>query len=208
MSRKARSLILLLVVLTLLLTACGGAMSDQPRLEPYEVSDFFADGQASRPLVANTVPREGYTEDTAFSTGMQDGAPVTVIPIPVTLDVIQRGQERYNIYCAPCHGLDGDADGMIVQRGFPKPPSYYSDRLRSAAPGHIYDVITNGFGMMFDYATQVHPADRWAIVAYIQALQLSRSASADALPAEDRAALESDAATGTPPASPTPGGGS
>ena len=203
MSRKARTLILLLAALTLLLAACGGAMSDQPRLEPYEFSDFFADGQASRPLVANTIPREGYTEDMAFATGLRDGEPVTTIPMPVTLDVIQRGQERYNIYCAPCHGLDGDADGMIVQRGFPEPPSYYSDRLRLAAPGHTYDVITNGFGVMFDYAAQVHPADRWAIVAYIQALQLSRSASADALPAEDLAALNGEASDNA-----TPGGGS
>jgi mono/diheme cytochrome c family protein len=186
----------LVVVSLVLLAGCQGRMKDQPRVEPYEASAFFSDGQGSRPLVANTVPREGFTEDMTFLTGMDNGSPATAIPMPVTLDVIQRGQERYNIFCAPCHGLDGDGDGIIVQRGFPSPPSYHIDRLRNASPGHFFDVMTNGFGVMFDYATQVTPADRWAIVSYIQALQLSHNAAANDLPAQDRDALVGGAPSG------------
>jgi mono/diheme cytochrome c family protein len=118
------------------------------------------------------------------------GTPVEEFPFPITREIVERGQNRYNIYCAPCHAITGNGDGMIVQRGFSPPPSFHSDRLRDAPVGYYYDVITNGFGRMYSYSSRIQPADRWAIIAYIRALQLSQNAPANELPAEDRAQVE------------------
>jgi len=158
-------------------------MQDQPRLRPLRKSDFFADTQSSRPLVPGTVARGNLRDDAYFYTGMIGKEAGDMMPFPVTQQVLERGRERYNVYCAPCHSETGDGDGMIVQRGYRRPPSYHIDRLRKAPLGHFYDVIANGFGAMPDYAAQIQPRDRWAIVAYIRALQLSQNAPASAIPA-------------------------
>jgi len=164
-------------------------MHDQPRYGPLQPSRFFADGRSSRPLVAGTVARGELREDKIFYTGKLNDKPVPAIPIPVTRQLLKRGQERFNIYCAPCHDRIGNGLGMIVRRGFRRPPSLHIDRLRAAAPGYLYDVIANGFGAMPDYAAQVAPQDRWAIVSYIRALQYSQNAPVADLPPERRAQL-------------------
>ncbi len=189
---------LILVLAVMFFTAsCRYDMQDQPKYKPYKKSDFFNDGRASRELPSGVVPRGFLREDKAFYTGKKemvssvqvqtttDAQGNTVVtsfpdsieefPIPVTKELIDRGQERYNIYCIICHGPTGNGDGMIVRRGFTKPPTYHDDRLRNAPVGHFYDVITNGWGRMNGYAAQIQPADRWAIVAYIRALQYSQN---------------------------------
>lgn len=175
------------------LPGCRRDLADQGHHEPLEASAFFADGAASRPLPAHTVPRGQLRDDELFYTGQVDGQLAPVFPAPVTRAMLERGRERYDIYCSVCHGRTGDGRGMIVQRGFPQPPSLHLERLRQAPPGHFYQVITNGFGTMYSYATRVEPADRWAIAAYIRVLQLSQNATlADVEPAE-RAKLERSA---------------
>jgi mono/diheme cytochrome c family protein len=180
------------VGLALLTTAaCRQDMQDQPKYIPLRPSDFFADGRSERPLIEGTVARGHLNEDAAFYTGKSaDGKFLETFPFPVTKDVIERGQQRFNVYCTPCHDRLGTGDGMIVRRGYRKPPSYHIDRLRQAANGYLYDVITNGFGAMPDYAAQIQPRDRWAIVAYVRALQLSQNASVNDVPAEGRAQLQ------------------
>lgn len=185
------------------LAGCRQDMHQAPRYDPLEKSDFFADGRAARPLVEHTVARGFLREDVALYTGKQpNGAFVETIPVPVDKALLERGQDRYNVYCAPCHGRTGDGNGMIVQRGFKQPTSYHTDRLRAQPVGYFYDVITNGFGAMQDYSAQVAPRDRWAIAAYLRALQFSRNASVADVPAEARGALEA----GTP--APSHGGAS
>jgi hypothetical protein len=152
-------------------------MRDQPRLDPLEASDFFDDGVASRPLPPGTVPRGHLNQDPRFAAGRDGNRLAERFPVEVTRKMLERGQERYNIFCAVCHGRVGDGLGMVVRRGFKQPPSYHTDRLRSAPPGYFFDVMTNGFGTMPSYAAQVEPADRWAIAAYIRALQLSQNAT-------------------------------
>jgi mono/diheme cytochrome c family protein len=152
-------------------------MHDQPKQEPLEASTFFRDGQGSRPLVEGTVARGELREDEHLYTGKVNGQPATTFPFPITRETMDRGQDRYNIYCAPCHDRAGTGNGMIVQRGYRQPQSFHIDRLREAPPGHFYDAITSGFGAMPDYRAQIRPEDRWAIVAYIRALQLSQHAS-------------------------------
>ncbi len=152
-------------------------MHDQPRFKPLRKSDFYADLRSSRPILDGTIPRGQLRDDTYFYTGKVGNQDGDEMPFPVTMQVLARGRERFNIYCAPCHSRVGDGNGMIVQRGYRRPPSYHIDRLRKAPLGHFYDVITNGFGAMPDYASQVQPQDRWAIIAYIRALQLSQSAT-------------------------------
>ena len=174
----------------LLSAGCRQDMHDQPRFKPYAKSDFFADKRSARPLVDGTVARGHLREDAVLYTGKAAGKPADAFPFPVTADVMARGRERFDIFCSPCHGRTGAGDGMIVQRGYRKPPTFHQDRLRQAAPGYTYDVITNGFGAMPDYAQQIPVRDRWAIVAYITALQRSQHAAADRLPAEARAALD------------------
>lgn len=176
-------------------TACRQDMHQAPRYDPLEKSDFFADGRAARPLVEGSVARGFLREDTVFYTGKQaNGAFVDTIPVPVDKALLERGQDRYNVYCAPCHGRTGDGNGMIVQRGFKQPTSYHTDRLRAQPVGYFYDVVTNGFGAMQDYSAQVTPRDRWAIAAYLRALQLSRNAHVSDVPADARGALEAGTA--------------
>jgi cytochrome c553 len=166
-------------------------MFNQPSQRPLEQSSFFRDNQmASRPVVANTVPRGHLREDEAFYTGQVGGLLVVSFPMPITRDVMLRGRERFDIYCAPCHGRMGDGNGMISQRGFPKPPSFHIDRLRQAPAGHFFDVITRGYGVMFSYAARVEPQDRWAIAAYIRALQASQDARISDVPQDLRVQLE------------------
>jgi mono/diheme cytochrome c family protein len=174
----------------ILLTGCSRGMDDQPRYDSLEPSAFFEDGRSARPLVPGTVPRGFLKEDEEFYTGLVQGRPTERFPVPVTRDMLVRGQERYDIYCAVCHDRVGSGQGMVVQRGFPQPPSFHSDRLRQAPAGHFYDVITRGFGRMPDYASEVPPHDRWAIAAYIRALQLSQRASLNDVPEDKRGSLE------------------
>ena len=177
---------------TLTLTACRQDMQDEPRYKPLARSEFFSDGRSARPMVEGTVARGHMRIDEARYTGKIDGEDVDQFPIPISKADIERGQTRFNIYCTPCHGRLGDGTGMVVLRGFRQPPSYYSDRLVNAPVGHFYDVITNGFGAMPSYASRVESDDRWRIVAYIRALQLSESASANDVPADQRQNLKEE----------------
>jgi mono/diheme cytochrome c family protein len=180
-------------------TGCRQDMHDQPKYKPLRESDFFADKRASRPLVAGTVARGSLREATLFYTGkLESGLLTDKLPMPVTKELLDRGRVQFETYCAPCHGRTGAGHGMIVQRGFKKPFSYHIDRLRMMPVGYFYDVITNGFGAMSDYAAQVAVKDRWAIAAYVRTLQLSQYAPLDAVPAAKRAALESAAAGAAP----------
>jgi mono/diheme cytochrome c family protein len=166
------------------LAACRLDMHVQPRQNPLSRSDFFADQRSERPPVEGTVARGELREDTYFYTGKAGNSPGDSMPFPVTKEVLQRGRERFDIYCAPCHSRVGDGNGFIPSRGFArKPPSYHIERLRKAPLGYFYDVITNGFGIMPDYAAQIPPRDRWNIVAYIRALQFSQNATQADVPA-------------------------
>ena len=152
-------------------------MQNEPRYKPLAASDFFSDQRSARPMVEGTVARGHLRIDEARYTGKMDGEDIDQFPIPIAKADIERGQTRFNIYCTPCHGRLGDGNGMVVLRGFRQPPSYYSDRLVHAPVGHFFDVISNGFGAMPSYASRVEPDDRWRMIAYIRALQLSESAS-------------------------------
>jgi mono/diheme cytochrome c family protein len=163
-----------LVGLAVGLTACDN-MANQPRVKPYEVPYGANKAGAAKP-VPHTIARDDALEQPS--------------PPPVTMALLKRGQQRFNIYCSPCHGRTGEGNGMIVQRGFPRPPSYFIERLRNAPNQHFYDVITHGYGAMYPYSDRVQPADRWAIVAYIRALQASASASPSDVPADKRSALQ------------------
>ncbi len=166
-------------------------MHDQPVYQPLEQSTFFPDGQASRTPVPGTVARGHLNDDTLLHTGQVAGTPAQVFPFRVDEQVMARGRERFNIYCAPCHAETGLGDGMVVRRGYRRAPSLADERLRQAPPGHFFDVITRGFGAMPDYAAQISPGDRWAIVAYVRALQLSAHATLDDVPVAERGRLES-----------------
>jgi len=181
MMRKLRNIAPFLLVL--LLAGCRQDMHDQPRFKPLAMSDFYTDLRSARPQVEGTVARGQLHEDTYFYTGKVGNNPGDYMPFAVTEDVLVRGRERFDIYCAPCHSRLGDGNGMIVQRGFRPPPSYHTDRLRKAPLGYFFDVISNGFGAMPDYAAQIPPRDRWNIVAYIRALQLSQNAPSSDVPA-------------------------
>jgi mono/diheme cytochrome c family protein len=184
------SRLLLVVASCAFLAGCRQDMHDAPRYEPLEASTFFADGRGSRTLVANTVPRGMLREDEHLYQGKVDGQLTDTFPMPVTDQVMARGRERFNVFCAPCHGRTGQGNGMVVQRGFRAPPSFHDERLRTAPVGYFYDVQTNGFGAMSDYAAQVPVADRWAIAAYIRALQFSQRATVGDVPPERRAELD------------------
>jgi mono/diheme cytochrome c family protein len=163
-------------------------MGNQPKNKPLSPSDFFADGRSERMPLENTVSRDALDND-----DLVVAKDSNAFPIPVNAALLQRGEERYRIFCSPCHGLQGDGNGMVAMRGMKHPPSYHEDRLRQSPNGYFYDVISNGFGQMYDYSSQVKPADRWAIVAYIRALQLSRNAKVTDLPADLRDKLNSGA---------------
>jgi mono/diheme cytochrome c family protein len=170
------------LLLLLLLAGCHQAMQEGSRLKPLEAASIFTDNRSSRTFVPGTVARDDVVETAPL--------PPDTLPMPLTRALLDRGRERFNIYCRPCHGAGGDGKGMIVRRGFSPPPSYHTDRLRNAPLSHFYDVITNGYGAMYPYGDRVKSDDRWAVAAYIRALQLSQHAPAAALPAGDRTQLE------------------
>jgi mono/diheme cytochrome c family protein len=176
-----------------LAAGCAQKMADQPKVKPLAASDFFADGQAARPLPPDTVFHSDTANDDLLNTGKVNGEDADVFPFPITKEVLLRGQERFNIYCAVCHDRTGSAKGIVVQKGYAEPPILTSDRLINERVGHFFDVITNGFSaadQMPSYAAQIPVRDRWAIVAYIRALQLSQHATLDDVPPEVRPTLE------------------
>jgi len=178
---KSRSLLLATVCL-FALSGCGYTlrqdMANQPRENPLSPSDFFQDGRSARPIIENTVAR-GSIENDKLTVPKESN----VFPLPLTMELLDRGQDRYKIFCSPCHGLQGDGQGMVTLRGMKHPPSYHQERLRNVPNGYLYDVIANGFGAMNGYSAQLTPSDRWAIVAYVRALQVSRNAPVGELPA-------------------------
>jgi mono/diheme cytochrome c family protein len=183
-----------------LVVGCRQDMHDQPKHKPLSASEFYKlDQRSARAPVAGTVARGRLQDDSAYFTGKDGEVPTDALPMVVTVELLQRGQLRFQTFCAPCHGHTGRGDGMIVQRGFKTPPSLHVDRLRAARVGYFYDVITHGFGAMSDYATQVPVADRWAIVAYIRALQLSQHATLADVPEDKRLLLDRVGAAGAHP---------
>ena|ERR1700760_706260 len=193
-SKTSFAAMLLFAFATLVFSGCDYTlrqdMANQPRQNPLSPSDFFQDGRSARQPVENTVIR-GTAETDAMLVPKDSNA----FPLPVTQELLQRGQERYGIFCSPCHGLQGDGQGMVAMRGMKHPPSYHQDRLRQEPTGYIYDVITNGFGAMYGYSAQIPPRDRWAIIAYVRALQLSRNAHVNELPTDLKQKLMAGGAT-------------
>jgi mono/diheme cytochrome c family protein len=179
--RISASLLLGAALSAMALSGCDMAlrqdMADQPKNRPLSPSEFFADGRSERPLIENTVPR-GSLENDVYNVAKDYAG----FPLPVDEKLLRRGEDRYKVFCTPCHGLQGDGNGMAAVRGMKHPPSYHIDRLRQAPNGYFYDVITNGFGVMYSYSERIAPRDRWAIIAYLRALQLSRNAKASDLP--------------------------
>jgi mono/diheme cytochrome c family protein len=175
----------------LALAGCRQDMHDQPKYVPLRPAEFFGDGRSARALPEGTVARGHLNDDAAYYTGKgPDGKPVDELPFAANAEVLARGRERFNIYCSACHDRQGEGNGMIVRRGLRHPPSYHIERLRQVPNGYLFDVITSGFGAMQDYAAQIPPRDRWAIVAYIRALQLSHNATIGDVPQAERARLE------------------
>jgi hypothetical protein len=170
-------------------SGCRQDMHDQPKYSALEASTFFPDGSSARPPVPGTVARGDLRDDALLYTGKEGEEQATVFPFPVDDRVMARGQERFNIYCSPCHGRTGEGNGMIVERGFTPPPSLIGQRLRDAPPGHFFEIITNGFGAMPDHAAQIRVEDRWAIIAYVRALQLAGAATIDDVPPAERTRL-------------------
>lgn len=175
-SRRTARLAFIVLAVALTVTGCGRNMFDQPRADTYEASPFFADGSSNRPLLEGTVSRERGDVDPSFFSGQGPDGMLTEVPFEVTLEVLQRGQERYDIYCSVCHNYDGDGRGMIVQKGAVQPTSFHEQRLLDAPVGYYFNAMTNGFGRMYSYASRIPPEDRWAIAAYVKALQLSQNA--------------------------------
>jgi mono/diheme cytochrome c family protein len=173
------------------LLACRRGMEDQPKVRTLQGSEFFADGRAARPRVPGTVARGHLDADALLETGKVSGRDADLFPFPIDAAALARGRQRYDIYCSACHARTGDGDGMIARRGFPRPASFHEPRLRAAPAGYFVAVTANGFGRMYPFADRVSARDRWAIAAYIRALQLSRSAAPPDAPPEERAALES-----------------
>ena len=173
-----------------LLTGCRLDMRDQPRYEPLEESPFFPDRASARPRVADTVARNQPVLDDQLHTGRVNGQVADSFPFTVTVAVLERGQERYNIFCAPCHGLVGDGNGIITEYGMPVPTSFHDPDLRAETAGYYFTIITDGTRVMPSYASRIRPEDRWAIIAYVRALQLSQNTEADQLPAAELPQLE------------------
>jgi hypothetical protein len=190
-----RSAALISLTGVIVLAGCRQDMHDQPKFIPQRGTTFFADGRSARPQVENTVARGQLHEDSYFYTGMVNGAEGATMPFPVTLDVLARGQERYNVYCTPCHSRVGNGAGMIVQRGYSKAGNFHTMRLQAAPLGHFFNVISNGYGSMPDYSAQLTPADRWAVVAYIKALQLSQNAQESDVASGEKVQSLTDIAT-------------
>jgi mono/diheme cytochrome c family protein len=188
---SARRCVLLLSAICYLLSlsACRQKMANQPRYDPLEPSDFFADGMSARPRIAGTVARGDLAIDPVVASGKMNGQDIDGFPMAVTPQMLNRGEERFNIFCSECHGRTGDGNGMIPSRGYRHPPSFHTELLRNAKTGHFFDVMTNGFGAMPSYANQVPVADRWAIVAYIRALQISQNATINDVPADKQTSL-------------------
>ena len=180
--------------------ACRQDMHDQPKLKPLARSDFHPDHRASRLQVEGTVARGQLVSDSPFTTGKVDGQLIHDLPVPLTPELLQTGRVRFETFCSPCHGRTGAGNGLVVQRGFKAPRSFHEDRLRQVPVGYFFDAITNGFGAMSDYRAQVPVGDRWAIAAYLRALQLSQNARTEDVPADERAAL--DASAGAAPSMP------
>lgn len=188
-----RIFVLGLVILSLLMVSgCRLDMHIDPRYDPFSPSTFFPDGRSERPLVPGTVARGHLRTDELLYTGRINGQPANEFPFPITKADLKRGQQRYDIYCTPCHDYTGSGEGMIVRRGFPAPPSYHTAKLMNAPAGHLFDVMTNGYGTMFSYADRVSVKDRWRIAAYIRALQLSQDATLNDVPASERLKLMTD----------------
>jgi hypothetical protein len=188
-SRATKSVLWALCAAAIFAAGCESLhqdMGNQPKNRPLSPSDFFADGRSERAPVENTVSRESLANDELLVNKDSNS-----FPLPVNQALLERGEDRYKIFCTPCHGLQGDGNGMVAMRGMKHPPSYHQDRLRQAPNGYFYDVISNGFGQMYSYGPQIPPRDRWAIIAYMRALQLSRNARASDLPAEMREKLNS-----------------
>jgi len=181
---RTRLVVAVCMALVMVMTsACHQDMYNQPRYKKaYMESSFFQNDMASRPRVPGTVSREQHLADEHFYTGMVGGEFVTTFPEEVTSATLRRGQDRYNIFCAPCHGLIGNGEGMVQKRGLTPPANYHTDRLRNVEHGYIFDVITNGYRNMYPYGSKIPPEDRWAIVAYVRALQLSQHATCDDVP--------------------------
>ena len=180
----------LAIACCVVLSACRQDMHDAPRYDPLEESDFFSDGRSARSPVPNTVARGLLRDDELLYTGLTNGQLANQFPMPVTAQVMSRGQERFNIYCSPCHGRTGRGDGMVVRAASGRRPRSTASGCAKRPSGYFYDVISNGFGAMSDYSAQVPVADRWAIVAYVKALQLSQHATIDEVPADRRAELK------------------
>ena len=174
-------------------------MHDQPKFKPLAKSEFYADRRASRPQVEGTIARGQLVDGSAFYTGKVDGQLTSELPVKLTPELLATGRTRFETFCAPCHGRTGAGNGMVVQRGFKKPTSFHADRLRQMPIGHFFDAMTNGFGAMADYRAQVPVADRWAIAAYVRALQLSQNARLTDVPDSERPALEAPAKPEAPP---------
>lgn len=188
--KSCRILLGILGSVLLLQSACRQDMHDQPKYESYELSTFFKDGQASRIPPEGTVAQGDLRDDDLLYTGKLDGVDSELFPFPVTREVLERGQDRYNIYCSPCHDKVGTGHGVIVRRGMKQPPSFHIVRLKEAAPGYYFNVMTNGFGVMFSYSSRLSTHDRWAVAAYIRALQLSQGASYGDVSDDDVAKVE------------------
>ena len=188
-NHQSRRLAVLSLVLAGL-SACRLDMHIEPRYKPLEPSTFFADGRSERPAVPGTVAHGNLRTDELRYTGRLQGVVADEFPFAITRQDLERGRERFNIYCSPCHDYTGSGRGLVVQRAFQQPPSYHIERLREAPVGHFFEVITNGYGAMYSYANRVAPDDRWRIAAYIRALQLSQHATLDHVPAAQRGGLE------------------
>ncbi len=173
------SLFSLALTALLFTSGCRQDMQDQPRYKPLAATNFFGDGRSARPAIDDTVARGQLHIDSARFTGKVNGKDIDFMPIQITKADVERGQQRFNIYCSPCHGQLGNGHGMIVSRGLRQPPSYLDPRLVDAPIGHFFDVMSNGYGSMYSYASRVAVDDRWRIAAYIRALQLSQNAPAD-----------------------------
>ena len=195
----SRGRLILLLSALCLLPSCRQKMANQPKYDPLEPSAFFADGMSARQRVPGTIARGELVNDDFLHTGKMNGKDGDGFPFAVTNEVMNRGQERFNIYCSECHGRLGDGNGMIPSRGYRRPPTFHSDALRNAPTGHFFDVMTNGFGAMPPYNVQVPVEDRWKIIAYIRALQLSQNGTVNDLPPDQLAKLAAPATAGGQP---------